>query len=171
MPPYGWTGIARAMNLPASGGVGPAYNRPYLDACVWIDILDPASEDERATVAAILAAADRGEIQIVASALMELELTGRGDEAKADLQLAALSRSSVITVGADGPVVRLARKLRMKHRLKSMDALHVASAVIGRADVFLTRDHKVGKLPSDAGVRITQTYWPGDVELPILGDN
>jgi hypothetical protein len=47
----------------------------------------------------------------------------------------------------------------------------VASAVIGRADVFLTRDHKVGKLPSDAGVRITQTYWPGDVELPTLGDN
>ncbi len=98
---------------------------------------------------------------------MELELTGRGDETKAALQLAALRRSSVVTVAAAGPVVRLARRLRMQHKLKSMDALHVASAVIGRADVFLTRDEKIGKLPNDAGVRISRTYWPGDIELPM----
>lgn len=57
-------------------------------------------------------------------------------------------------VEAGRPVVSEARALRLTLGLKSMDALHLASAVMGRADAFLTNDDDLVAVGAHRGVAI-----------------
>jgi predicted nucleic acid-binding protein len=141
------------------------YVRPFLDAQCWITALSgqgPYADDLRE----VLQAADRAELVIVASVLMPLEvLGGHGDERteqSAQHALQALSRSSVVRVAISTRVVEDARSLRIKHSLKSMDALHLACAAAGSADAFLSNDDKLVNLGHHRGVRVQRPEWPGD---------
>lgn len=62
-------------------------------------------------------------------------------------------------------VVSEARELRLRHGLKTVDALHVASAAAGRADAFLTNDSKVLSLEEHRGIPVIKPQWPGDPML------
>lgn len=42
--------------------------------------------------------------------------------------------------GVTREIVEVAAELRSRHRLKLLDALHVASAIVNRADIFLSND-------------------------------
>ncbi len=145
------------------------YRRPYLDAQCWITALSgagPYATDLRQ----VLAAADRGDLVIVTSVLMPLEVLGGDRQTRtpqaAEQVLLALGRSSVVRVAVTDRVVRHARELRLDHGLASIDALHVASAVAGQADVLLTNDSKIHQLIRYRGVPIIAPEWPGDVPLP-----
>jgi predicted nucleic acid-binding protein len=117
------------------------YQRAYLDADVWTSAL--AGEPGRAEVVRpILEAADAAEIRLLVSALMPLEVLGGPSQSRTQDQEEAaeaiVTRSSNIVVPAGRTVVLQARRYRLEHKLRAMDALHLASAVRGRAEVFFT---------------------------------
>ena len=56
---------------------------------------------------------------------------------------------TVWDVNRDG--VELAASLRAKHRLKMLDALHVAAALQNGAEIFLTNDAEIRRVP---GIKI-----------------
>ena|SRR6266511_33489 len=56
-------------------------------------------------------------------------------------------------------VVEKAAELRAKYRLKMMDALHVASAVTNRADIFLTNDAGLRRV-TEVKVLVVADYLP-----------
>lgn len=58
------------------------------------------------------------------------------------------------------PVVEEAAALRARYRLKMMDALHVASAIVNRADLFLSNDEGLRRV-SEIRVLILADYATG----------
>lgn len=106
---------------------------------------------------------------IVISALMPMEVLGgthdRRTEESAARAESALKRRSVQQVSVTARVVADARRLRLDRGLKSMDAIHVASAVAGRADILLTDDDKINALGEFRGMPIRRPKWPGDLPL------
>lgn len=146
------------------------YRRAYLDADVWTSAL--AGEPGRAErVRPILEAADAGEIRLLVSALMPLEVLGGPSRSRTqeeeEAAEAIVTRASNIVVPAGRMVVLAARRYRLQHKLATMDALHLASAVRGRADVFFTWNmDDFGRVaPEIDGVRISEPYWWG---MPTL---
>ncbi|MGZ4532751.1 MAG: type II toxin-antitoxin system VapC family toxin [Mycobacteriaceae bacterium] len=147
------------------------FTRPYLDADVWIHALQGTPVGQE-TVRPLLVAADSRTLKLVVSAIMPLEvLRDRADDPSREAEaraLAALSRPNVVEVPVGRAVVLQARRLRLDHGLQSMDALHLASALRGRADVFLTFDDKALRLGLLEQMLISKPYWPGDTPLPGL---
>ncbi len=146
------------------------FARPYLDAACWIHALQGSKQGVE-VLQPILAAVDAGLLTIVVSAMMPLELLGgptaarsRSDEERA---LAALQGPRVLEVPVNRSLVLLARQLRLEHRLASMDAVHLASAVRGRADAFLTYDSRLLAVGRHGDVPIQQPSWGGPVPLPF----
>jgi len=144
------------------------FRRPYLDAQSWISALSgdgPFARD----LAEWLAAADRGELQIVTSVLMPIEVLGGRHDARtqesAERAEQAMRRSSVQQVNVTRAIVADARRLRIEHGLRTVDAIHVATAAFGRADVLLTNDDKVHGLGSFKGMPIRRPDWQGDLPL------
>lgn len=146
------------------------FARPYLDAESWITALS-GDGSYAADLKEILQAADRAELVIVVSVLMPLEVLGGNHDSRTaeneERALLALNRSTVARVAVTARVVAEARELRLRHRLKSMDALHVASAAAGRADAFLTNDSRILSLGQHRGITITKPEWPGTLPLAV----
>lgn len=65
-----------------------------------------------------------------------------------------MRRSSVQQVNVTRIIVADARRLPLDHGLKTVDAMHVASAAFGRADVLLANDNRPSTL-----VRRTERGW------------
>ncbi len=150
------------------------YARPYLDAQSWITALSgagPYAEDLRE----VLAAADRAELVIVTSVLMPLEVLGgptdRRTAESAERAMRALSRSTVLRVDVTTRVVNDARELRLQHGLRSMDALHLASAVAGGADAFLTNDDQLIARAFHGGMPIIRPEWHGSFPIDYPPDD
>ena len=57
-------------------------------------------------------------------------------------------------------VIERAAELRAKHRLKLADALHVAAAIVNRADLFLANDDKLRRI-TEIRVLALDDYLPG----------
>lgn len=150
------------------------YTRPYLDAQSWITALSSRGP-YAADLKEVLLAADRAELVVVVSVLMPLEVLGGNHDSRtaesAERALLALNRSTVARVAVTTRVVAEARELRLRHGLKSVDALHVASAAAGRADAFLTNDSKVLSLRQHRGVPIIKPQWPGDLLLNYMEED
>jgi predicted nucleic acid-binding protein len=140
------------------------YQFAYLDADVWISAL--IGERGRAEIVRpLLAAADAGQVKLVVSALMPIEVLGGHHQTRTqeqeDAALSIVTRSSNIVVAAGRAVVLRARRYRLAYNLATMDALHLASAVRGHADVFFTWNmddfSRVG--PTIDGIRISEPHW------------
>lgn len=144
------------------------YLRPYLDAQSWITALSGRGP-YAADLKEVLRAADRSELVIVVSVLMPIEVLGGSHDSRtaesAERALLALRRSTVAQVAVTSRVVTEARELRPRHGLKSVDAIHLASAAGGRADAFLTNDSKMLSLRQHRGVPVIKPEWPGDRPL------
>lgn len=144
------------------------YERPYLDAQSWITALSDTGP-YAADLKEVLLAADRGELVIVVSVLMPLEVLGGSHDRRttesAELAVLALGRSTVVQVQVSSRVVSDARELRLRCGLKSLGALHLASAVAGRADAFLTNDDKILSLGNHRALPIRKPEWPGALRL------
>ena len=111
------------------------------------------------------------EIKLLVSALMPIEVLGGPTRSRTqqheEAAEAIVTRSSNIVVPAGRNVVLRARRYRLEHGLKTMDALHLASAVRGYADVFFTWNmDDFDRLGSEvAGVKISEPYWYGTPQL------
>lgn len=125
-------------------GPGP---RIYLCATEWCAVL--ADEEGAAAVAQLLVRARAGEFEVVGSELLRIEVlnlrTGTSDDAdKAEEFLEANVRT---WAAMDRRVAGLARALRVEmalagENLKGMtpDLIHVATAMVGQVDAFITDD-------------------------------
>lgn len=68
--------------------------------------------------------------------------------------LVASTLTTVDAVATSPAVLALAASLPVRH-LKSLDAIHVASALITRCDVVLTRDRQMARACTELGLSVT----------------
>lgn len=155
------------------------YRRPSLDTNVWIDFLqgESASTPQRAELAReIFAGAEQGTYKIVASALVVAELlrdpassvTVAGEELQLDR---FFLQPFFIWVTVDLSVARHARDLARRYQIKKpLDAVHLACAIRGDADCFLTSDRRDLPPGEYDGLLVAAPYYPYDRPMPMGGD-
>lgn len=85
---------------------------------------------------------------------VEVARTMRRDEVAADIdQRVTESLLGIDAVPVSDLVVATASRLPVRH-LKSLDAIHVASALITRCDVVLTRDRQMARACEELGLQV-----------------
>lgn len=144
------------------------YIRPYLDSSVYIAaIKGPECEGEdalRAPIArSILQGAVDGRYAVVASTWIRAEVirdrsepVNRGPE---DLTVIRgfLDHGFIEWVEVDVLLADKAQRLASDHNLKPADAVHLASAIRGHADVLLRWDHSFHEGEYE-GVRVCDPF-------------
>jgi len=146
-----------------------AYSTPYLDTSVYIAaIKGPTTEDpNRVQVSAqVLTEAESGRLRIIASTFIHAEvIRDRGEQAPLDPAKETIidgffQRSFISWVELDVTGGRLARRLSRRFAIKPPDAVHIAAAIRGKADVFFTWDDRlIGAVSGDVdGLAVCQPY-------------
>lgn len=102
----------------------------------------------------IVEQAERGEIEILVSTLTIAEVTNlRGvipDEAEASI-LEFFRRSYIVLVTVDIGVAEVARRLRRTHGLKTVDSVHMATALHHGVSILESYDEDLLKLSEKEG--------------------
>lgn len=154
----------------------PQFRRPALDTCVFIDFLQGASSGNRAEIAReIFSAAEQGTFTIVASTMVIAELVrDQTDIALAGQHLrldSFLQQPFLEWVTLDFQTARLARQLARDHNKKQVhDMVHLASAIRGNADCFLTSNTKHLPPGDYSGMRVAEPYFPYDRPLDLSSE-
>ena len=124
--------------------------RTYLDANLYIYAFE-GIETHRRTMVELLAAIDRQDTTVIASELLFTELLprpikeGRQDLVERYLELIRRTRC-IHPVPVDHPVILRSVHLRGDFGLRSMDALHVATALVHGCETFLTNDRRLARV-------------------------
>lgn len=140
--------------------VKPPATRVYLDTCPIVSVIkkEPGLWKEGLKV---LLAMDRGDIQIVASTLLLVELVGYNGgmkEVHQDSMVEQFLRQSKIQwVEVDVSIVSEARKLARQRLLRGADATHLATALRYEADYFMSND---ARFPYGEKIGSTQIIHP-----------
>jgi predicted nucleic acid-binding protein len=121
-----------------------------LDTPVWIAFIEQKSAF-LAEVNPLFESLRSGRIRVVTSAVGLIEiLTGallRGDELlarRAEEVLTGLDGSTIVPVTLD--VAKHAARLRAAYRLRTPDAIHLATAVAAEAAEFVTTDRRLARV-------------------------
>lgn len=131
-----------------------AFTRPYLDANVYIAaIAGPKGEDPAKVqlAANLLQLAEDGHYEVVASTFLAAEvIKSPGSPTPLDPQEEStiagyLQRGFIVMYEVDMRIAEKARQLSRDFGLKPPDAVHVATAIRGGCDQFLTWDDKLHK--------------------------
>lgn len=143
----------------------------YADACVFLEVLQQTHGRWRDSLKVLLAA-ERGDIQLLASRLLAVEVGRfRGDANKLkvdELVVKYLESVDAQWAEVDLLIARQARELSWQFSIKSgADAIHLATAVRFRADYFMSRD---GGFPYGQTVGSTFVTTPKVVWTPSLFD-
>ncbi len=102
---------------------------------------------------AIQESLQNGHHTLIWSAILDLENSANPDPRRREA-ISAWFTLAAVDIEATTDVEQTAESLT-KIGLKAMDALHVASTLVGRADFFLTTDRMiVRKLTSDQRIRV-----------------
>lgn len=142
----------------------------YADADLFLSVLKKEARHREAL--RVLAAAERGDVQLVASRLLAVEVGGwggdrPGQQAGEDLVTRFLDGVNAQWVEVDLLVTRDARRLAWEHHLRAGDAVHLATAVRRKADYFMTFDQG---FPHGRTVEGTAVSGPTIVWQPTLDD-
>jgi len=134
-------------------GPGPV----ALDTGIFIDLVEEHPTYLPA-VRPLFAAADRGELEIVTSAITLLEVLvvpyRAGNLPVATRYEALLTRSrGVRLIELDRAQLRATAQLRAVYGVRVPDALQLAAALTARCTVFVTNDRRLPPIP---GLRIVQ---------------
>lgn len=119
----------------------------YFDNCSLQRPLDdqtqPRIEAETAAVVAILSLCERGDLVLISSDVVQLEINEISDlqRRKASLDILEIVRQNI---ALDTDIETRAQELQ-NHGIKTFDALHLASAEAGEAEYFCTCDDKLLK--------------------------
>ncbi len=126
-----------------------------LDTSVLLAWIKGEPECDR--VADLLDFIDRGQARLVESTIILAEVYKRPTDKdkwgpKMDMVLAKLRSREVTLLDVTRPVVERAAEYRMVHKLKTPDAVHLATAVLNRCDWLVTLDQD---FPAEVeGVRV-----------------
>ncbi len=139
-----------------------------LDASAMIGVIqgDPAFR----CLKSLLAAVDRGEVRLVESTAILTEVLFRhADDTPEhtharDTARELLESPETQLVDVSIAVARKAGDLRVKHGLKTWDAVHLATAIVAEVDVLVARDHKL-KVGDYEGVHVTEPFDIDDDKL------
>lgn len=127
-------------------GLNAAEKRVALDTNVFISLF--ANEPLGKKVVPIIdSAANQGKLELIASVLAFAECAvkpyQKGNWAALD-QIKLMFQMPHLTVfPVDDRVAEEAARLRAVYNFKMPDAIHLATAIIHEADVFLTNDHRL----------------------------
>ncbi len=126
----------------------PLGRRTYLDANLYIYIFEGIPQHRR-LMAGLVAEIDRQDVTVIASELTLVEILPRpvrdGRHRLVASYLELLQRTPRITLApVDRGVMERAVHLRANRRLRSMDALHLATALVHGCATFLTNDERLG---------------------------
>lgn len=129
--------------------------RVLLDSSALIAVVsgEPGAEQ----LSGLLDMLDRGEAQLVASVLTLSEVYRRSSDgnarrrdsynARLDQVRARLEAPATELLDVTLPVARKATELRGTYRLATVDAVHVATAILNRCDWIVSFDRKFPSLP------------------------
>jgi len=151
----------------------PEPPRFYLDSNVYLAWL--RGENGRVdTARELLTAGEEHRLTIVASTLVYAEVCGHGevrspdaDEVDAKIRT-FFERGFLRWVEVDLPTARHARMLSRAHGLRGADAIHLSSAIRGKAERFMTWDTKdfpIGRVIEGVAVQEPEAYGQGT--LPV----
>jgi predicted nucleic acid-binding protein len=119
--------------------------RVYLDTCVWLRPYDDQSQPrihrETAAFEAIARMAGAGEVRLVKSEVLDVELD-EAENRRPGGDSRPLLRLAAVRVRLTPGRIRLGRQMAGDVGLEMADALHLASAA-GTADCFLTSDDEI----------------------------
>ncbi|MCL2571565.1 MAG: PIN domain-containing protein [Defluviitaleaceae bacterium] len=117
----------------------------YLDSCCFNRPFDDLSQDkvrfECEAVLAILKNCDDGVWSVFKSDILDDEIDRIINSFK-KLKVLMLYSSASMHIEINGQIITRAKELQHKINIKPFDALHLASAEYGDADIFLTTDKK-----------------------------
>lgn len=120
----------------------------------------------------LLAAIERGEVRLVESTAILAEVLVRHQKDTARHALARRSLRALLEspethlVDLSTVVARKAGELKVKHGLKTWDAVHLATALLENVDVLIVRDHKFPKGHYE-GVYVTGPFDLDEDKLPL----
>ncbi|ANQ71722.1 type II toxin-antitoxin system VapC family toxin [Rhodococcus sp. 008] len=140
------------------------YTTAYLDACVYIRyITRECDEGEWSVIDKVIRDGESNAYALHASPLILVEVLGQtkqdppNPEKEARI-LAQLENPSVMFVEFDRMVARKAREIVFENKLRTCDAIHLASAVLAGVDVFFTYDDEILDLKEVEGIPIRAPY-------------
>lgn len=139
-------------------GNDPLY---YWDTCLFLAWLkdEPRSSGEMDGVREVIERSKRRDCRLMTSVLTTVEILQAKIPAGVDTLLSGLVKR-MLRVGVDTKVAQLAHDIRNQYAkegrsLKTPDAIHLASAILHRADEFHTFDEKLVAMSGNvAGHRI-----------------
>ncbi len=138
----------------------------YLDVCCLNRPYDDQSQDrihlESEAVITILKHIELEEWSLVSSGVVNYEISQTSDEERKG-RLQSLARWASEFVSVEPKILARARELQRQLGMKAYDALHIACAERGGADVFLSTDDNLVK----AAKRNEETISI-EVENPLL---
>ncbi|MBI2856000.1 MAG: PIN domain-containing protein [Chloroflexi bacterium] len=148
--------------------------RRLWDSCIVIGYL-AGYEDLRPDCPLIIDQAERGELEIVVSAMATVEaayLEGYPDQDSEALIQEFFSREYIIPVGIDTRIAEIARGLVRKYRqgpkLEPPDAAHLASAIQWHIPLIETTDPdllRLNELEGNPRIRIRRPLYEGPQRL------
>ena len=124
--------------------------RVYLDSNLYIYVFEGV-ETYRTRMVELLSVIDSRDIVVIASELLFTEILprpvkeGRQDLAERYLDLVR-NTPRIHLVSVDRPVILRSVHLRAEFGLRSMDALHLATALVHGCETFITNDRRLARI-------------------------
>jgi uncharacterized protein len=126
-------------------------SRIYLDACSIIYFVETSSPFHPAVVNRLLRIQSDPNSRLLTSRLSYLECRIHPIRDRDDVLLATynsfFSTSRLILLDVSDAVIERATTVRAYHGFKTPDAIHLASAIEAKADLFLTGDASLARCP------------------------
>jgi len=113
-------------------------NRPFDDPLAGMNT------QEGAVLFDIIRFAKKGKVELVHSAMIELENTANDIAARKSFVVSVMHLADTFQNLSDD-IVRRAQEIVHAYRLQALDAVHIASAEAAQVDFFLTCDYTVLK--------------------------
>jgi predicted nucleic acid-binding protein len=143
-----------------------------VDSCLVICRIIGDRPEYTSGIASLFHEVDTGEVVLFGSTLLLTEVVGGGfadppDLAKENQIRMILENPKTITlVQVTRQVALIARDLRASHRLKTPDAIHLASAIFADVDIFMTTDKKdfpIGETVHGVEVSLPRSAWGNEI--------
>ena len=133
-----------------STGVPMLGRRTYLDTNLYIYVFE-GIETYRTRMVELLSAIDREDVTVIASELLFTEILPRpvkdGRQDLVERYLDLIRRTPRISlVPVDRSVILRSVHLRADFGLRSMDALHLATALVHGCNTFITNDRRLARV-------------------------
>lgn len=117
----------------------------YFDSCIFIELIQQTRKKRFDACEALRKKAERKELVIVTSTLSITEVNKLSDlpilPEEQSKRIIEFFKNFYIKIRvADRPIAEYAHELTRTHKLSNIDAIHVATAILGRVPVLYTYD-------------------------------